>query len=168
MRYLINIFVLYRSKFIEYGNDILAAIVLVTCPCDLLYEQLQSLVHRSPRLPSTMNWLSVIRPDWFDINYDIQSSVQRYFIIKNILETRQNQFSNDQIIKLVMENSELDSYRTVLIRSIMENQQWELIHLFAKHEHDWLFLTTQSTKVKFETSVLFLIFICSYPNGYLL
>jgi len=97
-----------------------------------------------------MNWLNIIRPDWFDVNYEIRSQVQTYLIIKNLIETRENQFSIDKLMKIVIENSELDSYRSVMIHLIMQYEQWELIHLFVKHEHDWSFLNTQSTKVKHE------------------
>jgi len=138
-----------RSKFVEYGNEILAAIVLVTCPCDLLYEQLQNIVHRSSSLLPKFNWLNIIRPDWFDMNYEIRSQVQTYLIIKNLIETREINFSIDKLMKIVIENTELDSYRTVIIHLIMHNEQWELINLLVKHEHDWIFLNTQTTKVKY-------------------
>jgi hypothetical protein len=96
-----------------------------------------------------MNWLNIIRPDWFDMNYEIQSQVQTYLIIKNIIETRENNFPVDKLMKVVIENSELDSYRsTTMIHLIMQYEQWELLNLLVKHEHDWSFLNTQSTKVK--------------------
>ncbi|CAF4735586.1 unnamed protein product, partial [Rotaria sp. Silwood2] len=70
-----------ESIFFEYGNRILAAIVLVTCPCDLLYEQLQNIVHRSTRVLPKLNWLTIIRPDWFDVNYEMRSQVQTFLTI---------------------------------------------------------------------------------------
>ncbi len=150
-----------RSKFLEYGNGILAAIVLVTCPCDLLYEQLQNIVHRSSSLLPKLNWLNIIRPDWFDMNYEIRSQVQTYLIIKNLIETREINFSIDKLMKIVIENAELDSYRTVIIHLIMHNEQWELINLLVKHEHDWIFLNTQTTKVKYLKNFLSKIFYLS-------
>jgi len=136
-----------RLKFIEYGNQILAAIILVTCPCDLLYEQLETIAQRSTKLPTKMNWLNIIRPDWFDVNYEMRSQVQTYLIVKNIVETRENRFFNDISVKLVLENTELDSYRSVVIHHMMQYEQWKWIQLLVKYEHDWSFLHTQSTKV---------------------
>jgi hypothetical protein len=101
-----------------------------------------------------MNWLNIIRPDWFDMNYEIRTQVQTYLILKNIIQTRQNNFSIDKLIKIVIENSELDSYRSGMIHLIMEYEQWELINLLVEHEHDWTFLNTQSTKVKYENFLL--------------
>jgi len=106
--YSIDVFFL-RSKFLEYGNGVLAAIVLATCLCDLLYEQLQNIVHQSTRLLTKMNCLNIIQPDWFDMNYEIRTQVQTYFIIKNIIETRENKFSINKLVKLLIKNSELDS-----------------------------------------------------------
>jgi len=110
---------------------------------------LQDLVHHSSdRLSNKINWLNIIRPDWFDTDSsELRSSVQVYLIMKNIIETRHNHFENNQLIELVMNNSELDSYRTVLIHSIMKNEQWKLIYSFAEYEHDWLFLSNHSARV---------------------
>jgi hypothetical protein len=138
-----------RLKFNEYGNQILAAIILVTCPCDLLYEQLKDITQQSTKLSTQMTWLNIIRPDWFDINYEMRLQVQTYLIIKNIIETRENRFFNDTLIQLVLENTELDSYRSVIIHYMMKYEQWTWIELFVKYEHDWSFLHTQSTKVEY-------------------
>jgi hypothetical protein len=149
----------FRSKFIEYGNGILAAIVLVTCPCDVLYEQLENIVRRSARLLTKVNWLNIIRPDWFDVNYEIRPQVQTFLTIKNLIETQQNNFSIDKLVTLVIENSELDLYKSVMIRFVMHEEKWELIYLFVKYQHDWSFFNTQSTKVKHKNF--------SYQNFYL-
>ena len=95
-----------------------------------------------------MIWLNVIRPDWFDVNYEMRSQVQTYLILKNMIETRENHFSNEKFIKLVIENAEFESYRSVLIHLIMQREHWEWIYLLVKHEHDWSFLHTQSNRVK--------------------
>ncbi|CAF1141482.1 unnamed protein product [Rotaria sordida] len=136
-----------ESKFFDYGNRILAAIVLVTCPCDLLYEQLQNIVHRSTKVLPKLNWLAIIRPDWFDINYEMRSQVQTYLTTENIIATQQNNFPIDKLVTIVIENSELDSYRPAMVHLIMQYEQWELIYLFVKYEHDWSFLHNQSTQL---------------------
>ncbi|UJR33493.1 hypothetical protein I4U23_020938 [Adineta vaga] len=136
-----------ESKFFEYGNEILAAIVLVTCPCDLLYDQLDIIVHhRTTKLLKKISWLNVIRPDWFDLNNDLRIQVQTYFLMKNIIETRQNHFSNNQILTLLIEYSELDAFQSILIRLIMKNEQWELMNLFVKHQRDWSFMNNLTIK----------------------
>jgi hypothetical protein len=149
----------FRSKFLEYGNGILSAIVLVTCPCDLLYEQLQNIVHQSTKLLTKLNWLNIIRPDWFDMNYEIRVQVQTFLTMKNIVETQQNNFPVDMLVSLVIENSELDSYQSIIIQLIMKNEQWELINLFVKHQRDWSFMRTPSTKVKTFSMKVLLRFI---------
>jgi hypothetical protein len=133
---------------LEYGNGILSAMVLVTCPCDLLYEQLQNILHQSTKLSTKLNWLNIIRPDWFDMNDEIRLQVQTFLTIKNIVETQQNNFPVDMLVSLVIEISELDAYQSIIIQLIMKNEQWELINLFVKHQHDWSFMHTPSTKVK--------------------
>jgi hypothetical protein len=138
----------FRSKFLQYGNEILAAIVLVTCPCDLLFEQLQDIVQSSARLLTKMNWLNIIRPDWFDTNYEMRSQAQTFFAIKNIVETRQNNFPVDTLVSVVLENAELNSCRLGMIPLIMKYEQWGLLNLFFKREHDWSFLNNKSIKVK--------------------
>jgi hypothetical protein len=103
------------------------------------------------------------------MNYEIRSQVQTYLIIKNLIETREINFSIDKLMKIVIENAELDSYRTVIIHLIMHNEQWELINLLVKHEHDWIFLNTQTAKVKYLKIFFrrFFLFIYSYQIGYL-
>ena len=96
-----------------------------------------------------MIWLNIIRPDWFDVNYEMRSQVQTYFILKNLLETRECHLSNEKFIKLVLENAEFESYRSVLIHLIMQHEQWEWIQFLVKHEHDWSFLHTQSNRVTY-------------------
>lgn len=137
----------FRSKFIEYGNGILAAIVLVTCPCDVLYEQLEKIAERSIKLGEKMNWLNVIRPDWFDVNYQMRSSVQTYLMLNNIIQTQENHFNDEKLVRLVLENAEFDVYRPVIVQLILQHEQWELIYLLVKHEHDWSFLHNPSSKV---------------------
>lgn len=95
-----------------------------------------------------MNWLNIIRPDWFDMNYQMRSEVQTYLMVKNILQTQQENFSVENLTKLIIENSELDLYRSKIIHLIVKYEQWDLIYLLVKHEHDWIFLNIQSTKVK--------------------
>ncbi|CAF3316737.1 unnamed protein product [Rotaria socialis] len=136
-----------ESKFIEHGNKILAAIVLVTCPCDILYEQLQNIVHRSAKLLPKLNWLAIIRPDWFDVDYQMRSQVQTFLTLANIVSTQQNSFPIDKLVTFVIENFELDTYGSGMAHLIMENERWDLIHLFAKYEHDWSFFNNQSGKL---------------------
>ncbi|CAF3340357.1 unnamed protein product [Rotaria sp. Silwood1] len=136
-----------ESKFFEYGNRILAAVVLVTCPCDLLYEQLQNITHQSTKVLPKLNWLSIIRPDWFDINNEVRSQVQTFLTIENIIQTQQNNFPIEKLVTIVVENSELGSYRPAMIHLIMQYEQWELINLLVKYEHDWSFLHNQSTQL---------------------
>lgn len=131
----------------EYGNGILAAIVLVTCPCDLLLEQLEKIAQRSTKLVEKIHWLNVIRPDWFDLNYQVRSPVQTYLMMKNIIQTRENQFIDEKFVRLVLENTEFDSYRSVIVQLVMQYEKWELIYLLVKHEHDWAFLHTPTSKV---------------------
>lgn len=137
-----------RSRFFEYGNGILSAIVLVTCPCDLLYEQLQNIVHHSTKLLPKINWLNIIRPDWFDMNYEIRTQVQTFLTMKNIVETQQTHFPIDMLVSFVIENSDLNAYQSIIIALIMKNEQWELINVFVKYQRDWSFMTTLTIKVK--------------------
>ncbi len=109
-----------------------------------------------------MNWLNVIRPDWFDVNSEMRLQVQTYLIIKNIIETRENRFFNDVLIKLVLENTELDSYRSVIIHHMMQYEQWTWIQLLVKYEHDWSFLHTQSTKVKIILIVISIRYVLKF------
>ena len=144
----------FRSKFLEYGNGILAAMVLVTCPCDLLCEQLEKIAERSMKLTEKMNWLNVIRPDWFDVNYQVRPSVQAYLMIKNIIQTQENRFIDEQLVRLVLENAEFGAYRSVIVQLILQHEQWEFIYLLVKYEHDWSFLHNPSSKVNTEILVL--------------
>lgn len=102
-----------------------------------------------------MNWLYIIRPDWFDMNYEILPQVQTYLMMKNILETRNDNFPIEKLTKLILENSEFDSYRSKLIHLIMQYERWDLIYLVVKYEHDWTFLNNQSTKVIKNKNILF-------------
>lgn len=146
------------------------AIVLVTCPCDLLYEQLENIVQRPSKVSPKLNWLAIIRPDWFDINYEMKSRVQTFLTMENIVATRQNNFSINKLITLVIENPELDSYRSAVIHLIMQYEQWELINLLVKLELDWSFLHNQSAKVKIVIYIRqhfhIYFYIYSYLNGY--
>ncbi|CAF1278092.1 unnamed protein product [Adineta steineri] len=137
-----------ESKFLEYGNGILAAVVLVTCPCDILYEQLDNIiVQRSTNLLTKLNWLNIIRPDWFDMNNEIRIQVQTYLTMKNFLETQQNNFPIDRLVSLLIENSELDTYQSLIIQLIIKNEQWELIDLFVTYTRDWTFIHNLPTKL---------------------
>lgn len=131
----------------EYGNEILAAIVLVTCPCDLLLEQLEKIVQRSIKLTEKLHWLNVIRPDWFDLNYQIRLPVQTYLMMKNIIQTRENHFIDEKLVRLILENAEFDSYRSMIVQLIMQYGQWDFVYLLVKYEHDWSFLHNATSKV---------------------
>ena len=140
-------FALIRSRFAQYGNGILAAIVLVTCPCELLSERLQSVVHRSMERSSEINWLNIIRPDWFDGNHALRPSVHMFFSVKKFVETRVNECPMDSLAKLVLDNAELSACRLSVIHLLIRHERWDLIHLFAKYHRDWSFLTNLSVKV---------------------
>ncbi|CAF5223291.1 unnamed protein product, partial [Rotaria magnacalcarata] len=111
-----------------------------------MYEQLQSIVHRPAKLLSKLNWLAIIRPDWFDVDYQMRSQVQTFLTLGNIVSTQQNSFPIDKLVTFVIENFELDTYGSDMAHMIMENERWDLIHLFAKYEHDWSFFNNQSGK----------------------
>lgn len=122
--------------------------VVVTCPCDVLYEQLQHIAQRSSRSSLKLNWLAVIRPDWFDGHYQMRSQVQTYLILSNSVATQQNNISIDKLTTFVVENFDLDTYGSQMIHLIMKDERWDLIQLFVKHERDWTFLNNHSLKVK--------------------
>ena len=137
-----------RSKYVQYGNGILAAIVLVTCPCELLSERLQTIVRRSAGQSSTeINWLNIVRPDWFDGNHALRPSVHTFFSVKKFVETRVNNCPMDSLVTLVLDNAELSACRLPVIHLLMRDERWESIHLFAKYHRDWSFLTNLSVKV---------------------
>ena len=141
---------LLRSKFFKYGNEILASIILVTCPCDVLYEQLENIAQQSTKSVTRFNWLNTIRPDWFDVNYEMRTQVKTFLTIENIVKTKQNNIPIDKLATIIIENSELHSHRSVIIHLIMEYERWDLINLFPEQERDWSFLDDKSTKVNRE------------------
>ncbi|CAF0854815.1 unnamed protein product [Adineta ricciae] len=137
-----------ESKFLHDGNEILAAIVLVTCPCSLLYEQLENATrHRSTKLQTKISWLNVIRPDWFDMNNELRIQIKTYLLMKSIIETKQNYVADTKVLSSLIEYSELDAFQSVLIQMIMKNEQWELINVFVKHQRDWSFMNNLTMKL---------------------
>ena len=139
---------LIRTRFFQYGNEMLTAISLVTCPIHILYEELQDIdPYRNP-FPSKITWLNVIRPDWFEIGHEeIRPNVLIFLTIKNLLETRDNHMPLDHLLPFVVENAQFNLCRVPLMHLMMRSEQWRFIDTFVKQEHDWSFLNGQSTKV---------------------
>lgn len=116
----------------------------MTCPFDLLAEELEHLNRKSPQI----HWLNVIRPDWFDGEDQFRSDVLTFFTIENIIQTHENQIHMEKLIPLIMKNHHFSVCRIPLCHWIMENERWNLIESFIKHEHDWSFLNKISAKVR--------------------
>jgi hypothetical protein len=131
-----------------YGNELLAAVVLVTCPCHLLYESLENILTSSIESSHNFNWLNIIRPDWFDANNIIRDNVLTFLTMKSLVETRTNPLSIDCLLSLIMNDSQMFSCRLSIGYLIMNDKQCcQLIHRFVQHEHDWSFLHTHSNQV---------------------